>query len=40
MWVSLGWSALTSAAFLIIHPPLPVALAMELGLFAVSGSLS
>ena len=40
MWVSLGWSALTAAAFLIIHPPLPVALAMELGLFAFSGSLS
>ena len=40
MWVSLGWSALTAAAFLIIHPPLSVALAMELGLFAFSGSLS
>ena len=37
MWKTLGWSALAAAAFLVIHPPLPVALALEFGLFAFSG---
>jgi len=38
LWKSLAWSALTAAVFLAVHPPLPVALAIEFGLAAFSGS--
>jgi uncharacterized membrane protein YbaN (DUF454 family) len=35
---TLGWSVLTAAAFLIVHPPLPVVLALEFGLLTLSGA--
>ncbi len=38
LWKSLAWSALSAAVFLVVHPPLPVALAIEFGLAAFSGS--
>ncbi len=38
LWKSLAWSALSAAVFLVLHPPLPVALAIEFGLAAFSGS--
>jgi len=38
LWKSLTWSALTAAVLLVVHPPLPVALAIEFGLAAFSGS--
>jgi uncharacterized protein len=37
LWKSLTWSALAAAVFLVVHPPLPVALAIEFGLTAFSG---
>ena len=33
---TLGWSLLTAVAFVIVHPPLPVVLALEFGLFTLS----
>ena|SRR5271165_2838376 len=38
LWKSLAWSALSAAVFLVVHPPLPVALAIEFGLATFSGS--
>jgi uncharacterized membrane protein YbaN (DUF454 family) len=33
---TIGWSLLTAVAFVIVHPPLPVVLALEFGLFTLS----
>jgi uncharacterized membrane protein YbaN (DUF454 family) len=35
---ALAWSAVAAAVFLVVHPPLPVAFAIEFGLTAFSGS--